>query len=121
MNKIQFIKSYAKINLCLNIINKKKKLHKIQSLFSLVSLHDKICAFPIKKKNHKIFFKGKFSKNIPRINTIQKTLKLLEKEGLLKKKLYVIVYKNIPQKSGLGGRVNEFSIFNQIINQKKNC
>ena len=103
MNKIQSIKSYAKINLCLNIINKKKKLHKIQSLFSLVSLHDKICAFPIKKKNHKIFFKGKFSKNIPRINTIQKTLKLLEKEGLLKKKLYVIVYKNIPQKSGLGG------------------
>ena len=119
MNKIQFIKSYAKINLCLNIINKKKKLHKIQSLFSLISLHDKICAFPIKKKNHKIFFKGKFSKNIPRINTIQKTLKLLEKEGLLKKKLYVIVYKNIPQKSGLGGgSMNSASLIKLLIKKK---
>ena len=82
-------------------------------------MHDKICAFPIKKKNHKIFFKCKFSKNIPRINTIQKTLKLLEKEGLLKKKLYVIVYKNIPQKSGLGGgSMNSASLIKLLIKKK---
>ena len=36
------IKSYAKINLALNIIGKSKKLHKIESLVAFLELHDLI-------------------------------------------------------------------------------
>ena len=36
------IKSYAKINLALNITGKKSKLHNIESLISFIDLHDSI-------------------------------------------------------------------------------
>ena len=36
------IKSYAKINLALNVTGKKIKLHKIESLISFIDLHDLI-------------------------------------------------------------------------------
>ena len=44
------IKSYAKINLALNVTGKKKKLHKIESLISFIDLHDLIYLKKIKKK-----------------------------------------------------------------------
>ena len=64
------IKSYAKINLALNVIGKKTKLHKIESIISFIDLYDLIYLKQIKKKEHKISFKGKFSKNIGKKNTI---------------------------------------------------
>ena len=36
------IKSHAKINLALNIVGKKKSLHKIESILNFVNLHDVI-------------------------------------------------------------------------------
>ena len=36
------IKSYAKVNLALNVTGKKKGLHKIESLISFIDLHDLI-------------------------------------------------------------------------------
>ncbi len=34
------IKSYAKINLALNVVGKSKLLHKIESIIAFVELHD---------------------------------------------------------------------------------
>ena len=34
------IKSYAKINLALNVIGKNTKLHKIESIIAFINLHD---------------------------------------------------------------------------------
>ena len=36
------IKSFAKINLALNIISKKNNLHNIESIVSFINLHDEI-------------------------------------------------------------------------------
>ena len=96
-------KSHAKVNLNLNVIGKTKNLHKLQSIVSLISLHDEISLKQIDSRKHKILFKGKFSKKITSRNTINKTLTILEKKKLLKKKYLVIVKKNIPVKSGMGG------------------
>ena len=96
-------KSYAKINLALNITGKNKKLHKIESLVAFIDLYDVIFLKKIKSKNHRIIFKGKFSKNIASNNTISKLLKLLEKKKLIDQKFYIKIIKNIPQKAGLGG------------------
>ena len=79
------IKSNAKINLALNIISKKTKLHKIESIVSFISLHDLIYIKQISGKKHKIVFKGKFSKNIGKINTISRLLKLLDKKKEVKR------------------------------------
>jgi len=58
------IKSHAKINLALNITGKVSKLHKVESIVSFISLHDKIYLKKIKNKDHKVLFEGTFSKNI---------------------------------------------------------
>ena len=114
------IKSYAKINLALNVIKKKAKLHQIESLISFIYLHDLIYLKKIKKKNHKVIFKGKFSKNIGKINTVANLLKLLDKKNLLNNQKFEIkVIKNIPQEAGMGGgSMNAASLINFFINQK---
>ena len=55
------IKSYAKVNLALNITGKKSSLHKIESIISFIDLYDDILIKKIKSNKHKISFYGKFS------------------------------------------------------------
>ncbi len=112
------IKSHAKINISLGVLGKTKfKLHKIESLYLFLNLHDDIFIKKIVKKNHKIIFNGKFSKGISKNNTILKLLKLLEKNKKLSGQKYLIkINKKIPQKSGMGGgSSNASSLFKFLI------
>ena len=61
MSVIQ-IKSYAKINLALNVTGKLAKLHRIESIVSLIGLHDLIFIKKIKGPQHQIFFMENFLK-----------------------------------------------------------
>ena len=114
------IKSHAKINLALNVTGKNSKLHRIESLVSFIDLHDLIYLKMINKEDHKIIFKGKFCKNIKKVNTISILLKLLDKKKLLNNKKFEIkIIKNIPQESGMGGgSMNVSSLINFFINKK---
>ena len=114
------IKSYAKINLALNVIGKKKKLHKIESIISFIELHDLIILEQINQNTHKIVFKGKFSKDIGKINTVTSLLKLLDKKNLLNNQKFKIeIVKNIPQEAGMGGgSMNASSLINFFIKKK---
>ena len=113
------IKSHAKINLALNVLGKSKSLHKIESIVSFLDLHDEIKIKRIDKKNHKIRFVGKFANGIKPKNTISKLLEKIDKKKLLKNKYQIIIKKNIPSESGLGGgSINAASIINFFINKK---
>jgi len=114
------IKSYAKINLALNVIKKKTKLHQIESLISFINLCDLIYLKEIKKKNHKVSFMGRFSKNIGKENTVTYLLKLLDKKSFLNgKKFEIKILKNIPQRAGMGGgSMNAASLISFFINKK---
>ena len=58
------IKSYAKLNLSLNVIKKiPKKLHIIESLITFVNFYDAIYIREIGALEHKLKFLGDFSKN----------------------------------------------------------
>ena len=46
------IKSYAKINLALNVIGKANNMHKIESIVAFVDLHDVISIKRIKSDNN---------------------------------------------------------------------
>ena len=118
--KINKIKSYAKVNLALNITGKKKLLHKIESIISFINLHDIILINEIKKSKHQISFHGKFSKNIKKKNTVEKLFLKLDEKNLLKgKKFKVKIKKNIPQEAGLGGgSMNAANVFNYLIKKK---
>ena len=117
--KKKLIKSYAKINLCLNILGKNKnKLHKIQSIISFLNFYDRIYIEPTNKKKHLIKFNGPFSKNLQN-NSISHLLSILDKKKLLKQNYKIKIKKNIPQKSGLGGgSMNAASILDYFIKNK---
>ena len=110
------IKSYAKINLALNITGKLKRLHKIESIVSFIDLYDLIFIRKINSLKHQISFYGKFSKNINSRNTISKLLDILDKYKLLNnQKFQIKVKKNIPHQSGLGGgSMNSANILNYL-------
>ena len=77
------IKSFAKINLALNVTGKNSRLHKIESIVGFVSLYDVILIKETQSKRHIISFNGKYSKNIHKENTISKLLNILEKKKLI--------------------------------------
>ena len=114
------IKSYAKLNLALNITGKNSFLHKIESLICFSDLHDVISINQHNEKKHHISFYGKFSKNIGKKNTIQKLFQILDKHNLLNNKKFKIrIKKLIPQEAGLGGgSMNAASILNFLIKKK---
>ena len=113
------IKSFAKINLALNVTGKTSKLHKIESLVVFIDLHDLILIKKINSKNHQIIFSGKFSKNISLINTVSRLLGILDEKKLIRHKFLVKIKKNIPQKAGLGGgSMNAASILKFLIEKK---
>jgi len=121
------IKSYAKINIALNVIGKTSKLHKIESIVSFVGLHDLIHLKLVNTKDHKVSFYGKFSRGIGKKNTVTTLLKLLDQKNLLhSKKFKIKIIKNIPQKAGMGGgsmnaaSLINFLIFKKIIKIKSN-
>ena len=84
---INKIKSFAKINLALNVTGKLVSFHKIESIVSFIELHDLITIKSTSNSKHQIFFDGKFSKNIKKYNnTVEKLFSILDKKKLLKKK-----------------------------------
>ena len=81
--KNQILKSYAKINLFLNVAKKSKNesLHNIQSLVFLINIIDKIFIRKSKEKRDKIKISGKFRKHVNKFdNSIINSLRVLRRE-----------------------------------------
>ena len=118
--KYSKIKSYAKINLALNVVGKTSSLHKIESIIAFVDLHDIILIKGIKSKKHIISFSGKFSNNIIKKNTVFRLLEILDKKNLLNNKKFKIkIIKNVPNQAGLGGgSMNAATILKYFIKKK---
>jgi len=115
------LKSWAKLNLSLNVIKQlPNNYHQIESIITFGQFSDEIKIKKINKANHKISFSGKFSKGIGKNNTVIKLLNLLTKKKLIKNKTFEIkVTKNIPQKSGMGGgSMNAASILKYLMKKK---
>ena len=115
------IKSHAKLNLSLGVLDKlKSKLHKIETLVSFINLYDDILIKKIKNKKHIIKFTGKFSKKIPKNNTIFNLLNILDNKQKLRNQKYLIkVNKRIPQKSGMGGgSINAASVLKYLLKKQ---
>lgn len=114
------IKSYAKINLALNVVGKLSKFHKIESIVGFVSLYDVIFIKKIDAKKHEILFSGEFAKKINKKNTISKLLDILETKKLLyNQKFQIKIKKYIPLEAGLGGgSMNAANILKYFVKKK---
>ena len=116
----QKIKSFAKINLALNVLGKLSNIHKIESLVAFIDLNDLIYIKKINLDKHQIKFYGKFSYGIKKKNTISNLLKILDDRQILKdQKFEIRIKKNIPPKAGLGGgSMNAATILKYFIDKK---
>ena len=114
------IKSFAKINIHLNILKKLNSgYHKLETLVMFCNLYDLIYINKNKKDCHKIKFYGKFAKNITTENTIYKLLNILDQKKLLDAKYSVNIKKNIPIRSGMGGgSMNAATLLNYFVSNK---
>ena len=115
------VNSFAKVNLTLNVLGKlKSKFHRIESLITFIDLHDVIYIKQLDQNSHNIKFIGEFSKGIKKKNTLSDLLKHLDKKNILKGKKYsLLVKKNIPTKSGMGGgSMNAANVLNYFLRKK---
>ena len=97
------IKSYAKINLFLNVVNKLDTgFHELNSVLSRIDLYDEI---RIKdESSFSISYNGPFGDQVGSNDHISKLFNYLIDKNYLKQKSFAIhVVKNIPVGSGLGG------------------
>ncbi len=117
------IKSYSKINLTLKVNSKfRNGLHEIQTLYSWINLTDKIDIIGTKKNKDRIIFKGPFAKLVKnRNNTVYKLLKKLRELKLISNYYFIVITKNIPVFSGLGGGTgNAAFILKHLLKSKIN-
>jgi 4-diphosphocytidyl-2-C-methyl-D-erythritol kinase len=117
------LKSFCKINLTLNVIKKLNNgYHSIQSLVTFCDIHDNIFIQKNSQLKDTILFTGKFKNGIIKNdNTITKLLYLLREKNLLKKKYFkIIVKKNIPHGSGLGGSSSNAATLLNFLNYRMN-
>lgn len=96
------VKIPAKINLTLDILSKEQEYHKIKSLVSSVNIYDKIYIKKRKDSNITLIFKGIDPKCEITKNNAYKAAKLFMDKFSVGG-VDIIVKKNIPLASGLGG------------------
>ena len=97
------IKSYAKINLFLNVVDKLDTgFHELNSVLSRIDLYDEI---RIKdESSFSISYNGPFGDQVGSNDHVSKLFNYLIDKNYLKQKSFAIhVVKNIPVGSGLGG------------------
>ncbi len=95
------IKSFAKLNLGLKILNKRPdQYHNISSIFVAINLHDIMEFIPAESFNLKCS-----NQDVPldKTNTIYKAYNILNQKYRFKHQYKIILHKSIPIKSGLGG------------------
>ena len=117
------INSFAKINLTLKVNSKSKNgLHEVQTLYSWINLFDKINVTEIKKNKDRITFIGPFAKLVKKKNnTVYNLLKKLRELNLIYNYYSIVITKNIPVFSGLGGGTsNAAFILNYLLKSKIN-
>ena len=115
------IKSCAKINLSLKVNFKLKTgLHEIQSLYCLVNLSDEIKIKKIKGLKDKIIFKGPFNKFVKKKNnSVHNLLIELRKLNLISNFYSILITKNIPVFSGLGGGTSNAAFILRYLLKKR--
>ena len=109
-------KSYAKLNLCLHVLNRRKDgYHNIQSIFQAIDLHDNITFEKNKDNRINLETNNKILTN--ENNLIIKACNMLSQKCNLDIGLNISLTKNIPIGSGLGGGSSNAAVTIHAINK----
>lgn len=101
MNEI-IEKAYAKINLGLDILNKRKDgYHEVKMIMQTIDLFDVLQFVKTSKNINIVCNNPKLS--LDKTNIVYKAVKLIKKEYNISENVFVNIQKNIPISAGLGG------------------
>ena len=98
------IRSYAKINLCLNITGKREDgFHELDMLMLPISLHDSLVVSKLNKSTDNFVTVDDFSNGSFSYNLATFSIDRLESIYHFKDKFRILIHKVIPIQAGLGG------------------
>jgi len=114
------LRSYAKINLTLNVNkNTHSGLHNLQSIYCLINFFDKISIKKSKYKD-KITFKGPYSKYVnSKKNTVKDILSIMRKYQLISNYYEIEILKKIPVFAGFGGGTSNAATILKFLTKNK--
>ena len=113
-----YLKAYAKINLAINVVKKRKDgFHDLDMIVLPLKLHDTIATSRISKKqtSHILINDGtpNFTNDI-----CGNVIKAISDKFNIKKKYEFAIYKDIPMESGLGGGSSDAAMIYRFYNKK---
>ena len=98
------VKSYAKINISLRVVSKRKDgYHELDSLMLPIELHDSIIISTLKESSDNFVTVDDFSNGLIHYNLASSGIDALAKKYGFKTKFRVYIHKVIPMQAGLGG------------------
>lgn len=103
--KSTIVKSYAKINIALNVLGKKEDgYHELDMVMLPLKLHDSLLIEELPNKKDNFVVMDDFSYYVGHNNIVNKAINELDKHvSLCGTKFKVLIHKNIPMQAGMGG------------------
>ena len=102
--KSLLLKSYAKINICLNVIKKREDgYHELDMVMLPLALHDSIYMEELKNAKDHFITIDDFSLGLLKYNIATATMEKMQAKYGIDHKFRITIHKNIPMQSGLGG------------------
>ena len=98
------IKSYAKINICLNVLGKRENgYHDVDMIMLPLQLHDSVLFGELKNASDHFVTIDDFSLGLFKYNTATAALEKMQKKYKFNNKFRITIHKVIPMQAGLGG------------------
>lgn len=112
------VRSYAKINICLNVKGRRKDgFHDLDMVMVPVELHDSILMTEAKSADNNLVSVDDYTSGDVHYNTASTALRLMDEKYNIDMKFRVLIHKVIPMQAGLGGGSSNAAFVIKGLNQ----
>ena len=112
------LKSYAKINICLNVVNKRPDgYHELDMIMLPLELHDSILFSELKNASDHFVTIDDFSLGLFKYNIAKSAIENMQSMYHFTNKFRITIHKVIPMQSGLGGGSSNAATVINAVNQ----
>lgn len=114
--KSLLLKSYSKINICLNVVGKRPDgYHELDMIMLPLELHDSILFSELRNASDHFVTIDDFSLGLFKYNTATAAIEKMQKKYKFNNKFRITIHKVIPMQSGLGGgSSNSATVINAV-------
>ena len=115
------VKSFAKINISLDVVNKRKDgYHELDSIMLPIELHDSIIIETLNKSTDNFVTVDDFSNGLVHYNLATTAINAMADKYSFSTKFRIYIHKVIPMQAGLGGGSSNAAFTMKAVNQMLN-